>query len=89
MYDGRQVLAAASAFDTNRRGAFSSPSMESKMMVRLAFPQIEGAQRIGHRMPIISPACLAMCATHNVTTSAQIIVTEEYRKCISTFSFHL
>ena len=33
-----------------------------------------------HRMPIITPAYPAMCATHNVTASTQMIVTEEFKK---------
>ena len=31
-------------------------------------------------MPIITPAYPAMCATHNVTASTQMIVTEEFKK---------
>lgn len=31
-------------------------------------------------MPIITPAYPAMCATHNVTTSTQMIITEEFKR---------
>ena len=33
-----------------------------------------------HRMPIITPAYPAMCATHNVTASTQMIITEEFKR---------
>lgn len=33
-----------------------------------------------HRMPIITPAYPSMCATHNVTQSTQMIMTEEFKK---------
>jgi hypothetical protein len=33
-----------------------------------------------HRMPIITPAYPAMCATHNVTASTQMVMTEEFKK---------
>jgi poly(A) polymerase len=31
-------------------------------------------------MPIITPAYPAMCATHNVTASTQMVMTEEFKK---------
>ncbi|KAF8182171.1 Nucleotidyltransferase, class I, C-terminal-like protein [Mycena galopus ATCC 62051] len=37
-----------------------------------------------HRMPIITPAYPAMCSTHNVTASTQMIVTEEFKKAADT-----
>jgi poly(A) polymerase len=33
-----------------------------------------------HRMPIITPAFPSMCATHNVSISTQMIMTEEFKK---------
>ena len=33
-----------------------------------------------HRMPIITPAYPSMCATHNVTASTQMIMTEEFKR---------
>jgi hypothetical protein len=36
-------------------------------------------------MPIITPAYPAMCATHNVAASTQMIVTEEFKKGVFFF----
>ena len=33
-----------------------------------------------HRMPVITPVYPAMCATHNVTESTQMIMTEEFKR---------
>jgi len=37
-------------------------------------------------MPIITPAYPAMCATHNVTASTQMIITDEFKRGVL-FSF--
>ena len=34
-------------------------------------------------MPIITPAYPSMCATHNVTSSTQMIMTEEFKKGVT------
>lgn len=41
-----------------------------------------------HRMPIITPAYPAMCATHNVTKSTQMIITEEFKRGMFPLSIH-
>jgi poly(A) polymerase len=38
-------------------------------------------------MPIITPAYPAMCATHNVTASTQMVMTEEFKKGLLIESF--
>ncbi|KAH7887389.1 poly-A polymerase [Phlebopus sp. FC_14] len=52
---------------------------EGPLQVRVWNPKLYPADR-SHRMPIITPAYPAMCATHNVTQSTQMIVTEEFKK---------
>jgi len=52
---------------------------EGPLQVRVWNPKLYPADR-SHRMPIITPAYPAMCATHNVTASTQMIVTEEFKK---------
>ncbi|KAG1877547.1 Poly(A) polymerase [Suillus subluteus] len=54
---------------------------EGPLQVRVWNPKLYPADR-SHRMPIITPAYPAMCSTHNVTASTQMIVTEELRKVI-------
>jgi poly(A) polymerase Pap1 len=41
-----------------------------------------------HRMPIITPAYPAMCATHNVTVSTQMVMTEEFKKGLARLFQH-
>ncbi|KAJ7462143.1 Poly(A) polymerase central domain-containing protein [Mycena latifolia] len=52
---------------------------EAPLQVRVWNPKLYPADR-SHRMPIITPAYPAMCSTHNVTASAQMIMTEEFKK---------
>ncbi|KIJ13272.1 hypothetical protein PAXINDRAFT_163709 [Paxillus involutus ATCC 200175] len=52
---------------------------EGPLQVRVWNPKLYPADR-SHRMPIITPAYPAMCATHNVAASTQMIVTEEFKK---------
>ncbi|KAH0840260.1 hypothetical protein J3R83DRAFT_1267 [Lanmaoa asiatica] len=52
---------------------------EGPLQARVWNPKLYPADR-SHRMPIITPAYPAMCATHNVTASTQMIVTEEFKK---------
>ncbi|KAJ7661167.1 Poly(A) polymerase central domain-containing protein [Mycena rosella] len=55
------------------------PIEEGPLQVRAWNPMLYPADRT-HRMPIITPAYPAMCATHNVTASTQMIITEEFKK---------
>ncbi|EIW76357.1 Poly(A) polymerase [Coniophora puteana RWD-64-598 SS2] len=52
---------------------------EGPLQVRVWNPKLYPGDR-SHRMPIITPAYPAMCSTHNVTQSTQMIVTEEFKK---------
>ncbi|KAF5387807.1 hypothetical protein D9615_000726 [Tricholomella constricta] len=52
---------------------------EGPLQVRVWNPKLYPGDR-SHRMPIITPAYPAMCATHNVTASTQSIMTEEFKK---------
>ncbi|CAK5263139.1 unnamed protein product [Mycena citricolor] len=52
---------------------------EGPLQVRVWNPKLYPADR-SHRMPIITPAYPAMCSTHNVTASTQLIMTEEFKK---------
>ncbi|KAI0032934.1 Poly(A) polymerase central domain-containing protein [Vararia minispora EC-137] len=52
---------------------------EGPLQVRVWNPKLYPADR-AHRMPIITPAYPSMCATHNVTQSTQMIMTEEFKK---------
>ncbi|KAJ7869655.1 Nucleotidyltransferase, class I, C-terminal-like protein [Mycena leptocephala] len=52
---------------------------EGSLEVRVWNPKLYPADR-SHRMPIITPAYPAMCSTHNVTASTQMIMTEEFKK---------
>ncbi len=51
------------------------PSVNTVLILVQLYP----ADR-AHRMPIITPAYPSMCATHNVTQSTQMIMTEEFKK---------
>ncbi|KAI1796113.1 polymerase [Ganoderma leucocontextum] len=52
---------------------------DGPLHVRVWNPKVFPADR-AHRMPIITPAYPSMCATHNVTQSTQMIMTEEFKK---------
>lgn len=52
---------------------------DGPLQVRVWNPKLYPADRT-HRMPIITPAYPAMCSTHNVTESTQMIMTEELKK---------
>lgn len=52
---------------------------EGPLQVRVWNPKVYPGDR-SHRMPIITPAYPAMCATHNVTESTQMIMTEEFKR---------
>ncbi|KIY51688.1 Poly(A) polymerase [Fistulina hepatica ATCC 64428] len=52
---------------------------EGPLQVRVWNPKLYPSDR-SHRMPIITPAYPAMCSTHNVTASTQMIMTEEFKK---------
>ncbi|KDQ64202.1 hypothetical protein JAAARDRAFT_27829 [Jaapia argillacea MUCL 33604] len=52
---------------------------DGPLNVRVWNPKIYPGDR-SHRMPIITPAYPSMCATHNVTASTQMIMTEEFKR---------
>lgn len=52
---------------------------DGPLQVRVWNPRLYPGDR-AHRMPIITPAYPAMCATHNVTASTQMVMTEEFKK---------
>lgn len=83
-----KVMASTCTTKTNRRRAVTSQGLESEgeychlNSSRTSFldpPQLYPADR-AHRMPIITPAYPAMCSTHNVTASTQMIITEEFKR---------
>ncbi|KAG6330921.1 hypothetical protein ID866_8171 [Astraeus odoratus] len=52
---------------------------EGPLPVRVWNPKLYPADK-AHKMPIITPAYPSMCATHNVTSSTQMILTDEFKK---------
>ncbi|GJE84860.1 poly-A polymerase [Phanerochaete sordida] len=52
---------------------------DGPLPVRVWNPKLYPADR-SHRMPIITPAYPSMCATHNVSQSTQMIMTQEFKK---------
>ncbi|KAF8514857.1 polymerase, partial [Hysterangium stoloniferum] len=52
---------------------------EGPLNVRVWNPKLYPSDR-AHRMPIITPAYPAMCSTHNVTKSTQLITTQECKR---------
>lgn len=81
-------MAPACAIKADRRRTTASSRMEPEgrkfgdfrqvLSLRIT-PQLYPGDR-SHRMPIITPAYPAMCATHNVTESTQMIMTEEFKR---------
>ena len=59
---------------TNFEGKATHPNLN----MRVWNPAIYPSDR-AHRMPVITPAYPSMCATHNVTLSTQLIMTEEFK----------
>lgn len=55
------------------------PIEDGPLQVRVWNPNIYPADK-AHRMPIITPAYPAMCATHNVSCSTQAIMTKEFKR---------
>ena len=53
--------------------------IEDHRVLKVWNPKIYNQDR-GHRMPIITPAYPAMCATHNVTESTKIVIMKEMQK---------
>jgi len=52
---------------------------EGPLQVRVWNPRLYPGDR-AQRMPIITPAYPAMCSTHNVTASTQMIITSEFKR---------
>ncbi|KAJ7584351.1 polymerase [Mycena floridula] len=52
---------------------------EGPLQIKVWNPKLYPADR-SHRMPIITPSYPSMCATHNVTASTQMIITEEFKR---------
>jgi len=55
------------------------PIEDGPLQVRVWNPKLYPSDRL-HKMPIITPAYPAMCATHNVTHSTEIIVKQEFQR---------
>ncbi|KAH8834229.1 polymerase [Flagelloscypha sp. PMI_526] len=52
---------------------------DGPLQVRVWNPRLYPSDR-AHRMPIITPAYPSMCATHNVSASTQLVMTEEFKR---------
>ncbi|KAJ3222704.1 polynucleotide adenylyltransferase [Clydaea vesicula] len=52
---------------------------EGPLQVRIWNPQLYPSDK-QHKMPIITPAYPSMCATHNVSSSTQAVMTEEFAR---------
>lgn len=52
---------------------------DGPLQVRVWNPKLYQQDRL-HRMPVITPAYPSMCATHNITSSTQKIIVEEFRR---------
>lgn len=54
---------------------------DGPLQVRVWNPRLYPHDRM-HKMPVITPAYPSMCATHNITTSTQKVIMEEFRRGI-------
>ncbi|KAK6458807.1 Poly(A) polymerase central domain-containing protein [Scheffersomyces xylosifermentans] len=52
---------------------------DGPLQVRVWNPRLYAVDR-SHKMPVITPAYPSMCATHNITTSTQTIILNEFRR---------
>lgn len=52
---------------------------DGPLPIRVWNPRLYPTDRL-HRMPIITPAYPSMCATHNVSQSTQMIMTQEFQR---------
>lgn len=55
------------------------PIEDGPLPIRVWNPRLYPTDRL-HRMPIITPAYPSMCATHNVTQSTQMVMTQEFQR---------
>lgn len=55
------------------------PIEDGPLQVRVWNPKLYQQDRL-HRMPVITPAYPSMCATHNITSSTQKIIMEEFKR---------
>lgn len=61
------------------------PIEDGPLQVRVWNPKLYPHDR-QHRMPVITPAYPSMCATHNITSSTQKIILDEFKRGIDIMS---